>query len=159
MLTPSRFSGKAAVVETQKNIVCTTADKPIPVSGAPQLLQVLQHLAHRGASVDVIRLAMVRGGISEDVARLLAPCVVSTRKMPASPPAPEPAVLPIVPAPTAADTGRAAEAALRAMMRGVMLIAVVWVFGIALGFVVGMELGVAQGIEDGLDRLRAAAGF
>jgi len=159
MLTPGRYSGEAAVVETQNNIACTTAEKPIQVSAAPQLLQVLQHLAQRGASVDVIRLAMVRGGISEDVARLLAPCVVSTRKMPDPSPAPEPAVLPIAPVSRAPDTGRAAEAALRAMMRGVMLVAVVWVFGIALGFVVGMELGVAQGIEDGIDRLRAAAGF
>ena len=129
-----------------------TDAKPTNLDGRRSLMEVLEFLARRGVSTEVIQLAMVRGGISLEVARILAQCVATT---PAAP-----AALPSPPAPRQSDrSGRAAEIALRKLIGLMVLVGVVWGIGITLGFAVGMEMGFAQGVEDGLDRVRHLVGF
>jgi hypothetical protein len=123
------------------------------------LIDVLEFLTRRGVSVDVIQLAMVRAGISVEVARILAQCVVTT------PNSPEPAAAatptePPLPIPVLNDrASRAAEIALQKMMGWAVVVAVIWGFGITLGFAVGMEMGLAQGVEAGLDRVARIVGL
>ena len=116
------------------------------------LMEVLEFLTRRGVSADVIQLSMVRAGISVEVARILAQCIVT---IPAQPAAPLPSLPPrIQSAPMQNDqSSRAAEIALRKLIGLMINIAVIWGVGITLGFVVGIEMGLAQGLEAGLDRV------
>lgn len=111
-----------------------------PIDARRNLLDALEFLANRGATPDMIRLAMERAGISAEVARVLSQCVVTTA--PQSLPAPLPAI---------PDTGKAASRALRKLAGFVLTVVFLWGAGLALGFAVGMELGLAQGLESGLD--------
>lgn len=127
----------------------TTATKQPDIHGRGGVLDILVFLSRRGASIEVIQLAMVRAGISVEVARLLAQCVVSTR---AAPPA---AVAPR----TLDRSGRVAEIALQKLIGLVILVAIIWGVGITLGFAIGMEMGFTQGLENGLDRVRQLVGL
>jgi hypothetical protein len=129
------------------------------------LMEVLEFLVQRGANTDTLRLAMVRAGITEEVARVLAQCIVSPESI--APPAEAQAVAEparVEPPPRAVEpqpapihktshhsSGRAAEKALRSMLGAIFMIAAIWGVGIVLGFAVGLELGVAQGLERGID--------
>jgi hypothetical protein len=111
------------------------------------LLDVLLFLERRGASPDVIALAMQRAGIQADVARLLSRCGTA---METPPPAQSCSTLA---APV--RTGIAAERALRGGLR----LVVVWllIFGSAMvaGIAIGYESGIVAGWEAGVDRLVA----
>lgn len=108
------------------------------------LLDVLLFLERRGASPDVIALAMQRAGIQADVARLLSRCGAATDTPPVirsclAPPAPN-------------RTGIAAERALRAVMRLVAIWLVLFGSALMAGTAIGYESGVAAGWEAGMDR-------
>lgn len=109
---------------------------------------ILVYLFKRGASTEVIQLAMVRAGLSVEIARTLAQCVGSARM--AYPPMPAQNVRRQID-----RSGRAAEIALHKLINFVILVGVIWVVGITLGFAVGMEMGYAKGIENGLDWVRS----
>jgi hypothetical protein len=130
----------------------TTTANQTDIDTRRSLVDVLKFLSRSGASTEVIQLAMVRGGISIEVARILAQCVAST---PMAPPA-----LPAPMGPRKIDgTGRAAEIALQKITGLVIYAGIIWGVGIALGFAIGMEMGFAQGVEDGLDRVRQLVGL
>jgi len=130
--------------------------KPANLDSRRSLMEVLEFLSRRGVSTEVIQLAMVRAGISLEVARILAQCVATT---PATTPA-APAALPSPAAPRQLDrSGRAAQIALQKMIGLMVLVGVIWGIGITLGFAVGMEMGFAQGVEDGLARIHHLVGL
>ncbi len=119
-----------------------------PVDGRRSLLQALEFLTERGVSPDVICLAMVRAGISLEVARVLSQCVVTSQ--PALP-------APVHPTPTYGSA--AAERALRALV-GVLVTLVLYLgLGLVLGFTLGMELGLAQGVEQGIGHVLRLVGL
>lgn len=123
-----------------------TATNQIERSANQSVVDVLVFLSERGASTEVIALAMRRAGISAEVACILAQCVASMRKSPHA-----------LQTPTSPRqiyrSGRAAEIILQKLIGLVILAGIIWGFGITLGFAVGMEMGFAQGVEDGLDRI------
>jgi hypothetical protein len=114
-----------------------------PVDGRRNLIEVLQFLADRGVSADVVRLAMVRAGIPADLALALSQCVVSSQPLLPSP----------APRRASPDTGRAASLALRGLVRVSVVVFLYLGLGLALGFSLGMEMGLAQGLEHGIDQV------
>ncbi len=115
-------------------------------AGRRNLMEVLAFLERRGASPAVLELAMVRSGITPDVARLLSQCMVSGE---------------LAPAPTASPTGPDATGdtsakALRWIAQTVLVWGGLLVGGLGFGFVLGLEIGAAQGFEEGLDRIQTA---
>jgi hypothetical protein len=139
----------AEITEQEKQ-----SDPKQQIENRRSLMEVLEFLARRGVSVDVIQLAMVRAGISVEVARILAQCVVTTPQ-PTEPAEAVDAIAPRLPPMPMhnARTGRTAEIALQKMLGFAVMIIVIWGFGITLGFAVGMEMGLVQGVEAGLDRV------
>lgn len=127
------------------------------------LMEVLEFLTRRGVSVDVIKLAMVRAGISTEVAHLLAQYVVTApQQPPVAPPLPAAQAEATAPSPALRGSdvsSRAAELALRKLIGGIVLVGVIWGVGITLGFAVGMEVGISQGIETGLNHIIRVVGL
>jgi len=109
--------------------------------GRRSLLDVLQFLADRGVSPEVIGLAMTRAGIPVEVSRVLAELVVTS----------QPAIAPPTQARRyEADTGRAAALFMRMAVKTTVTVVLFLGVGLAFGFAVGMEIGLAQGIEHGI---------
>jgi hypothetical protein len=119
---------------------------PRPVDGRRSLPDVLQFLADRGVSPNVIGLAMARAGIPVEVSRVLADLVVTSHR--ALPP----------PAPMRGsrhDPGRLAQLFLRKLLGVAVTVVLFLGAGLALGFSIGIEIGMAQGFEHGIERLQA----
>ncbi len=107
------------------------------------LLDVLQFLADRGVSPEVIGLAMTRAGIPVEVSRVLAELVVTS----------QPAIAPPSQARRyEADTGRTAELFMRMFIKTTVTVVLFLGTGLALGFAIGMEIGLAQGVEHGIEQ-------
>lgn len=127
-------------------------------AGRRNLAEVLAFLERRGASPAVLEMAMMRSGLTPEVARLLSQCVASGELVPLDQelalsgdgPAPPTAT----PDPT--DTGAASAKALRWLAGTALVWAGLLIAGLGLGFALGMEMGVAQGFDDGMDRFQAA---
>lgn len=110
--------------------------------GRRSLLDVLQFLADRGVSPEVIGLAMSRAGIPVEVSRVLAEFVVTS----------QPALAPPAQARRhEVDTGRAAEMFIRKATTTAMTVVLFLGAGLGVGFAVGMEIGLAQGLEQGIE--------
>lgn len=118
--------------------------RPRAVDGRKSLLEVLQFLTDRGVSRDVICLAMVRAGISLEVARVLSQCVVTSEAQLTAPIS--------TPRPAEADSGRAASLALRSLTRVFVTVVLYLGLGLAFGFLMGMELGLAEGLSQGMEQ-------
>ena len=115
------------------------------VDGRRTLLDVLQFLADRGVSPEVIGLAMSRAGLPVEVSRVLAELVVSS----------QPALAPPTQARSyAVDTGRTAELFIRKAIKATLVIVLFLGAGLGVGFAVGMEIGLAQGFEHGIEQLQ-----
>ena len=121
------------------------------------LMEVLEFLVNRGASTETIRLAMVRAGITTEVAHVLSQCVVAPETV-AAPENASATTAPssAVPARAYGASSRAAGLALQKLLGLIVMVGLIYGVGILLGFSAGMELGRAQGlqsIEAGLDRI------
>lgn len=127
-----------------------------------QLLDVLVFLERRGATADVLKLAMMRADIHPDVAQLLAQCIASGQLQPldATLPAAVAATPAALPAPLPMARPREKRHASHLALLWLLRTGVVWGLflagGLALGFAFGVDAGIAHGIEQGLDRLQLA---
>jgi len=107
------------------------------------LMEVMEFLVNRGASTETIRLAMIRAGITKEVARVLSQCVASPETVAAHANAPAATA----PARGNSVSSRSAKSAPQNFLASIVMVALLSGVGAALGFSVGMERGLAQGLN------------